>query len=295
MDSKSKFKQTNIMKRFIIMLVVTLPSFYAFSQEEEDTRFKYAPDPNELALKQRIRSFDRDFTEDDCIAAPGKISKATAWNIHQQATLALEDLAKIPDGENGKSLPDHALLKQMGLDLDAVATSMNRNEFFQLIPRLLALDSMDKEYAQVLCVAKRWISGDVLKGTIAEIAGDEIKEKQGNVDASFLEKMTLVYCNVRFHPSEEFVFELPETVDARSIFILDPVKVTQILKTRNHQEVTYFLSNENFDSVFKPYDVGGGGLAVLKAKFAANKALIKQKYEEMHAYKKQLEAQNPKE
>lgn len=281
------------MKRFIIILVVTLPSFYAFSQEEEDPRFKYAPDPNELALKQRIRSFDRDFTEEDGIAAPGKISKATAWDLHTQATLALEDLAKVPDGENGKGLPDHALLKEMASDLDALATSMNRNEFFQLIPRLLALDSMDKEYAQVLWIPKRWISGDALNGTIAEIAGDEIKEKQGNVDASFIEKMTLLLCNARFHPGEEFVFEFPETVDSRSIFILDPVKVTQILKTRNLQEVTYFLSNEDFDFVFKPYDVEGGGLAVLKAKFAANKALIKQKYEEMHAYKKQLEVQNP--
>lgn len=70
--------------------------------------------------------------------------------------------------------------------------------------------------------------------------------------------------------------------------------MTQILKTRNLQEVTSFLSNENFDLVFKPYDVGGGGLAVIKAKFADNKALIKQKYEEMHAYRKQLEGQNPK-
>jgi len=164
-----------------------------------------------------------------------------------------------------------------------------------LIQRLLALDSMDKEYAQVLWIPKEWISGDALKETIAEIAGDEIKEKQGNIDDSFIEKMTLLLCNVRFHPGEEQVFDEPETVDARSIFILDPVKVTQILKNRNLQEVTYFLSNENFDSVFKPYDVGGGGLAVLKAKFATNKALIKQKYEEMHAYKKQLEAQNPKE
>jgi hypothetical protein len=107
--------------------------------------------------------------------------------------------------------------------------------------------------------------------------------------------MTLLHCNVRFHPAEEFVFELPETIDARSIFILDPVKVTEILKTRNLREVTDFLSNEDFEFVFKPYDVGGGGLAVLKAKFAANKALIKQKYEELYAYKKQLEPQSPEE
>lgn len=163
---------------------------------------------------------------------------------------------------------------------------MNRNEFFQLIPRLLALDSMDKEYAQVLCAPQRWIKGDALKGTIAEIAGDEIKEKQGNVDASFIEKMTLLHCNVRFDPGEEFVFELPETIDSRSIFILDPVRVTAILKARDLRDVTYFLSNEDFEFVFKPYDVGGGGLAVLKTKFAANKALIKQKYEEIYAYKK---------
>jgi hypothetical protein len=129
------------------------------SKPGETTEFSPAWNSDAMNMarerERRVRRFDRDFTAADYVPeAPGRISKRTAWNLNRHAALALEDLERVPDGEKGKGLSDHALLKQMALDLQAVAVSMYRNELIQLIPRLLALDSMDKEYDEVLCV--RW-------------------------------------------------------------------------------------------------------------------------------------------
>jgi hypothetical protein len=74
-------------------------------------------------------------------------------------------------------------------------------------------------------------------------------------------------------------------VDSAGVFILNPDLAVEELKKRPLERVRFFLTNVTEPAEFFRRYVGeGDGLEVLKAKYAANKAVIDAKHREVVAW-----------
>jgi hypothetical protein len=105
---------------------------------------------------------------------------------------------------------------------------------------------------------------------------------------------TLRHC-LTFFSVDGFVSEAdwedePMPVDAAGIMILDAAAVASELKAQSWQRAELFIGGRTVEEAFARYSGDGTGLPVLKSKYAANKALVEAKWNEVQAW---VEAQRP--
>jgi hypothetical protein len=79
-------------------------------------------------------------------------------------------------------------------------------------------------------------------------------------------------------------------IDAAGLMIVDADAVVDYLKTLPWKRAERFVRGDPPDVAFAEYEAGGEGLAILKTRFAANKAQVSAKWNELAAWVEQQRA-----
>lgn len=117
-------------------------------------------------------------------------------------------------------------------------------------------------------------------------------ENQNGMLTSGTLRHCLTFFSVDGFLSEADWEEEPMPVDAAGIMILDAAAVALELKAQSWKRAELFIGGRTAAEAFARYSGDGTGLPVLKSKYAANKALVEAKWNEVQAWVEAQRASN---
>lgn len=228
---------------------------------------------------------------------PGEIRKMYLYEVNDVRAQYAAKIASAPDGAEGKDSPFMPKAQAIKADLDKIANDRLQSDVFALIPKIILFDTSNydengnspRNYFADLEIALT----DLSVGIVNAIA-EHVIDQEGNVSAANLLVFTdtMIYASF-LHENRWQDEERP--IDPAGVMIMSPEAVVNHLKTKPWKYADRFLGiwTESETEPFKRYEVSGDGIPALKAKYAANKATIKAKWNELETWMKAQQAADP--
>jgi hypothetical protein len=229
------------------------------------------------------------FTPEELAVPPvGEIQKLYLRTVNELRGIMTARLAALPPGDEGQGSPWFIKFQAFKMGLDAVATSRRQSDCIALVPQMAELLTAREGGKGVPEFAQRysgWVTGF---GTVLINAIERhIIDENATVTAANLTNFIKVFSITGFVEEGEAENELEEITlrpGPVAVMILDPAVVVAQLKAQPWQNADRFLGAVTSAEAFVGYENAGTGLAVLKTKYAANKAAIIAKWDELAAW-----------
>ena len=256
------------MKFKLLVITVMLQGVLLLAQEEE-----YKP----------AKVFDEDIEVDGNTILPEQDNLAGFKRAIQKLENTLD---AAPEGEAGKKHPDYARVVLIAQKMKTWLATESFSDFCEVFHPVEALyvspswQSLDENCRDALFS----MLNDFTKEPSVQIT-KHVKNNINNIDDKMLEKFVSVYVTSPLRMGDsDWEFVDADTIDAAGIFIIDPEKVSTILRTKNASQLRTFLKGNYDNDFFKRYKEAGDGLRTIKEKYSANEANVNAKLAEVVAH-----------
>ncbi len=207
-------------------------------------------------------------------------------------------LDNAPDGSSGKKHPNYELARRIVRRIARWHDTRKPEELFDTFP-LIEQFSTSKDVDSKGRLIRRMLNTYIdmsMRGLIRSIGYDATlqvseyaKSNLDNPDPKRIRQFTSASVSALLQDLDGK--PIPGLIDSPGVFILDAETSVAELKTKSLEQIREFLDDAPPASFFSRYEPGGDGMDVLKAKYAAHKAEIREKFAEVIAYAAQLEEQ----
>lgn len=219
---------------------------------------------------------------------PGEVWGGYLEAMDETRSQLAQILGQVPSGEAGRASPSFAKLQKIQSLLDQAATSKLQTSLFALVPSLAGV--LQEQNPPPFVAASIGPLANLSVPLIAT-AGTHVEQQKGAVAEAVLTSFVEMFA-VNGLVSESNWEDRSMPVDAPGVLILDAAAVVAQLKTRPWRQARQFLNEATTAGGFFARYIGSGdGLAVLKTKYAANRAAIDAKFSELKAWADQQERQ----
>ena len=271
-------------------LVYVILSTFVGAHELASGQGLTLPTSDEAIAKAISRELPVPYTAEELAAAPaGEIRKLYIRDLESAKILLQAALAEVTPDDQANA--NYAVAASALQKIESVLTGRQQDQFFSLIENIVMLDEAAREEEKPEFV---WPASQALaqvKTSIAEEIGAFIAVQGAVVPtdklALFVDALTRGSILAEGNWEED-----PFPISGMEFMIIDAAAVVAQLKTQPWQDVERFLGGATSAQAFSQYVPSGNGLAVLKAKYAANQASIDAKWNELVDWVAQERAAN---
>ena len=269
---------------FFAVFALVVP---ANAQLKQSAFGKLAPDDPSLDNTSRT------LTDDDLAdPPPGEIRKMYLHDVSEVCATLSANLAVAPPGAEGQQSPWMVKFQAIKSGMDQIVASRSQRDVFNLIPKMQEVFAAGGSpgYSNLFAAQGGVIRslGVVLVHSIAE----DVTDQNAIVTAADLTNFVTVFSVSGYMLAPDWENRvLP--IDAAGVMILDATAVVAQLKSLPWKQAERFLGGCTPSDAFEDYESAGEGLPVLKAKYAADKASISAKWQELATWVSQQKAANP--
>lgn len=225
--------------------------------------------------------------EDYPIPQQGEIWGGYLDSINSKRTQMAQILAKVPAGVDGQSSPWFSKLQLIKSQLDHVAASKAQTDLFLIVPNLA---DVFREEEPLPFVSESFGPLANLNVPLISTAGIHVEQQNGTVSSAVLTNFVKMFAVGNGFVSEPNWEERPMPIDAPGVMILDATAVVTQLKAGSWRQAKQFLGGATTaNGYFARYVKSGDGLAVLRAKYAANQSAVDAKFIELKTWVDQQE------
>ena len=212
----------------------------------------------------------------------GEIQKSYLREINRLSRAVDALISALPAGPSGQGSPWYAKVVSFKSGLNALAASRLQFDGLALIPHIVGLLASKQSDAPAFAVDCAGIARDC-SPVVVHAMERYIINQNANISAPSLIEIIKVFRTPGFIAEGDWE-ESPMPVDSAGVMILDAAAVVAYFKTRPWPEADHFLGKATAAEAFARYAASGNGMAVLKAKRAANPAAIAAKWDELAAW-----------
>jgi hypothetical protein len=277
----------NIKAILVLYTMLTLPSA-AFAQAKPYI-FGNGLSPNDPA-------FDNTpvvITEEDLAdPPPGEIRKLYLSDVNQLRSALSANLAAAPEGPDGQQSPWMAKFQSLKAGMDQIAVSRSQRHVIDLIPKMKEVFEAGGTAGYSDFFAAQ---GGLLRSLgvcVVNAIAEHVTDQGANVAPADLANFVAVFSVSGFILAPDWEDQVMP-IDAAGVMILDAAAVVTQLKALPWKQAELFLGRYSPVDAFEDYETAGGGLPALKAKYAANKAAIVAKWQELQTWVSHQRAVNP--
>lgn len=268
----------------VLCAMLTLPSA-AFAQAKQYI-FGSGLSPNDPAFDNTPFVITDEDLKDP---PPGEVRKLYVAYLKETRSLLAANLAAAPEGPEGRQSPWMAKFQAIKASMDQIAVSRSQRHVIELIPKMKEVfEAGGTEGYSPFFSAQGGLIGSAGICVVHAIA-EHVTDQEANVAPADLAHFVTVFSvgGFIFPPSWESEVK---PIDAAGVMILDSAAVVTQLKALPWGQAEEFLGRYSAVEAFEDYEAAGTGLPSLKAKYAANKATILAKWQELQTWVSQQKA-----
>jgi hypothetical protein len=214
----------------------------------------------------------------------GEFKKYHLRNINIGRENLARHLVKWITAPGGAPAPWGEKAQALKAAMDAVAQTRKTSDFIGLIPLIKEfMDRREVESSGDFAFDVADIAIGSLSADLIQVIAQHVKQSAANVDAATLSAFVTVFSTRNFIQESDWE-EKEAPMDSGGAFVLNAAAVVTQLKALPWSRAEQFIGNRTFAQIFERYESSGGGLPVLKLKYAANKAIIQAKFNELRTW-----------
>lgn len=204
-----------------------------------------------------------------------RIRRADIEGLRRINVQITRSLAQAPDDSTGKQSEWYPKLQAWKAGLDQAISSGKQEDVFKMIPAMADYFTRDKsgehpEHFLRLFETQMYDCGPYM----IMAAGAYVKQHNGEVDAATLSNLVKLFSTYGFFMESDWE-DQTEPIGPADLMIVNPTAVVGQLETGPWQQAQHFVGGITSPSdFFAGYGPKGDGLAVLKAKYAAQQPMI---------------------
>jgi hypothetical protein len=265
----------------VVTLVVCLPLSGQGLNLPEDDPF--------VASATGLQS-NPEITQEELAMPPdGEIQKVYLRDVNAIRAQLSENMTTAPSGAEGRDAVLYQKLILWKGKLDTLAQSRLQSDVFAGMECIKDyIHAKESEELPDFFMNQLSLMRE-LGPTIVNAMQLSITAKSADVSQESLKIFVSFFALAGFFSEADWEDE-PMPVDAAGIMILDAAAVASELKAQSWQRAELFIGGRTVEEAFARYSGDGTGLPVLKSKYAANKALVEAKWNEVQAW---VETQRP--
>ncbi len=213
-------------------------------------------------------------------AAAGEIRQDDVQDLQQYDDEVAKWLADTPNDQYGKQSPLYPKLQAWSDSLHRLALSHKQADAFSMIPLMVDVFTGGKTEgaAEELKEVKGRMNDCGFPLIMA--AGAYIKQHNGEVNPATLSNFVKLFSVPGFDMEPDWE-NAAMPIDAAGLMVINPTVVVNQLKSEPWQRAQEFIGNRTPAQFFERYTANGDGLAVLKAKYAAQEAAVSAKFKQL--------------
>ena len=220
---------------------------------------------------------------------PGEVRKLYVAYLKETRSILAANLAAAPEGPEGRQSPWMAKFQGIIASMDQIVVSCSQRHVIELIPRMKEVfEAGGTEGYSPFFAAQ----GGLIRSAgvcVLHAIAEHVTDQEANVAAAELAHFVTVFSVSGFIFTPDWESELMP-IDAAGVMILDSAAVVTQLKALPWKRAQQFLGRYSAAEAFEDYEAAGTGLPSLKAKYAANKATILAKWQELQTWVSQQKA-----
>lgn len=264
-----------------LLSVVTSVTLTLSAQDFVAPGLKLPPlSPDDPALNNPARILTADDVADP---PPGEIRRMYLHDVNEVRTALSANLNVAPAGPEGQQSPWMAKFQLLKAGMDQIAVSRSQRHVIDLIPKMKEVFEAGGAagYSDFFAAQGGLIRS--LGVCVVNAIAEHVTDQGANVAPADLTNFVTVFSVDGFMDEAVWVDEhMP--IDAAGVMILDAAAVVTQLKALPWKQAELFLGRYSPVDAFEDYETAGGGLPALKAKYAANKAAIVAKWQELQTW-----------
>lgn len=226
------------------------------------------------------------------LASPpsGQIRKLRLRDVELSKRTLQAVLASVSTEDQSNA--NYRVAQSAEVKLEAVLLTYQQDPFFSLIEIIFTLEASAESEGSPLFVRSASHALEEIKTSIVEEMADSIVRMNAAIPPDMLARFVSAFAKGSLIEAGDWE-DKTIPISSAGVMILDAEAVVLQLKSQPWQQAERFVKNATAEQAFHRYTTSGDGLEVLKTKFAADKATIMAKWDELAAWVAQQRAANP--